>query len=115
VAARAHKHEYEVFEEAFRRHLGLQEVVEQVWSSLGPDAASEEESMRRARGRNSRRCTRRRRAAEPAEWIRSGLSSTLACGSGAGRLTGGDDPLAMDLNPPAMTPRALLDRFRLRL
>jgi hypothetical protein len=49
AAARAHKHEYEVFEEALRRHLGLQEVVERVWSSLGPDAPSEEESMRLAR------------------------------------------------------------------
>jgi hypothetical protein len=38
-----------VFEEALRRHLGLQEVVERVWSSLGPDAPSEEESMRLAK------------------------------------------------------------------
>ena len=49
AAARAHKHEYEVFEEALRRHLGLQEVVDRVWSSLGTDALSEEESMRLAR------------------------------------------------------------------
>jgi hypothetical protein len=49
AAARSHKHEYEVFEEALRRHLGLQEVVERVWSKLGDDAPSEEESMRLAR------------------------------------------------------------------
>jgi hypothetical protein len=49
AAARSHKHEYEVFEDALRRHLGLQEVVERVWSSLGTDAPSEEESLRLAR------------------------------------------------------------------
>lgn len=48
AAARAHKHEYEIFEEALRRHLGLQEVVERVWSGLGADAPSEEESLRLA-------------------------------------------------------------------
>lgn len=32
--------------------------------------------------------------------------------SGAVIVTGDDDPLAMDLHPPAMTPRALLDRLR---
>lgn len=48
AAARAHKHEYEIFEEALRRHLGLQEVVERVWSGLGDDAPSEEESLRLA-------------------------------------------------------------------
>jgi hypothetical protein len=48
AAARAHKHVYEVFEEALCRHLGLQQAVERVWSSLGPDAPSEEESMRLA-------------------------------------------------------------------
>src|ERR1700722_5700843 len=49
AAARSHKHEYEVFEDALRRHLGLQEVVERVCSSLGTDAPSEEESLRLAR------------------------------------------------------------------
>jgi hypothetical protein len=49
AAARSHKHEYEVFEDALRRHLGLQEVVERVWSGLGADAPSEEESLRLAR------------------------------------------------------------------
>jgi hypothetical protein len=48
AAARAHKHEYEIFEEALRRHLGLQEVVERVWAVLGDDAPSEEESLRLA-------------------------------------------------------------------
>jgi hypothetical protein len=46
AAARARKHEYEIFEDALRRHLGLQEVVDRVWSNLGPDAPSEDESMR---------------------------------------------------------------------
>lgn len=49
AAARSHKHEYQVFEEALRRHLSLQEVVTRVWSDLGADAPSEEESMRLAR------------------------------------------------------------------
>ena len=48
AAARSRKHEYEVFEDALRRHLGLQEVVERVWSGLGTDAPSEEESLRLA-------------------------------------------------------------------
>jgi len=48
AAAREHKHEYEVFEEALRRHLGLQEVVERVWAGLGASAPSEEESLRLA-------------------------------------------------------------------
>jgi hypothetical protein len=48
AAARAHKHEYEIFEEALRRHLGLQEVVDRVWAGLGDDAPSEEESLRLA-------------------------------------------------------------------
>lgn len=49
AAARQHKHEYEIFEEALRRHLGLQQVVDRVWANLGADAPSEEESMRLAR------------------------------------------------------------------
>lgn len=48
AAARAHKHEYEVFEEALRRHLGLQEVVDRVWSGLGDEAPSEQESLQLA-------------------------------------------------------------------
>jgi len=46
AAAREHKHEYEVFEDALRRHLGLQEVVERVWAGLGEQAPTEEESLR---------------------------------------------------------------------
>ena len=46
AAARAHKHEYEVFEEALRRHLGLQHVVDRVWAKLGEDAPNEAESLR---------------------------------------------------------------------
>lgn len=46
AAARAHKHEYEIFEEALRRHLGLQEVVERVWAGLGGNALGEDEAQR---------------------------------------------------------------------
>jgi hypothetical protein len=43
AAARAGKHEYEVFEEALRRHLSFGDVLERVWSSITPDAAPTEE------------------------------------------------------------------------
>jgi hypothetical protein len=46
AAARSHKHEYEIFEEALRRHLGLQEVVERVWAGLGDKALGEDEAQR---------------------------------------------------------------------
>jgi hypothetical protein len=47
AAARAGKHEYEVFEEALRRHLGLAEVVDRVWSGIGArQAPSEKEAAR---------------------------------------------------------------------
>lgn len=45
AAARSHRREYEVVEEALRRHLGLQEVVEQVWAGLGSSALSEQDSL----------------------------------------------------------------------
>jgi hypothetical protein len=37
-----------VFEDALRRHLGLQEVVEKVWAGLGDRALGEDDSMRLA-------------------------------------------------------------------
>lgn len=46
AAARAHKHEYEIFEEALRRHLALQEVVARVWAGLGDNALGEDEAQR---------------------------------------------------------------------
>lgn len=47
AAARAGKREYEVFEEALRRHLGFSEAVEQIWSNITPqDAPSEDEAAR---------------------------------------------------------------------
>lgn len=47
AAARAGKHEYEVFEEALRRHLGLAEVIDRVWSGIGTkDAPTEEDAAR---------------------------------------------------------------------
>jgi hypothetical protein len=66
AAARAHKHEYEIFEEALRRHLGLQEVVERVWAGLGDNALKEDEAQRVAV--TEQRATRgEKRAARQAE------------------------------------------------
>lgn len=46
-AARSGRREYEVFEDALRRHLGLSEVVERIWSGIGPEEApSDEEAAR---------------------------------------------------------------------
>lgn len=45
AAARSGKREYEVFEEALRRHLGFAGAVEQIWAGISPeDAPSEEEA-----------------------------------------------------------------------
>lgn len=50
AAARSGKREYEVFEEALRRHLGLAGAVEQIWAGISPDQApSEEEADRIAK------------------------------------------------------------------
>lgn len=47
AAARSGKREYEVFEEALRRHLGFTEVVERIWAGINPEEApSEEEAAR---------------------------------------------------------------------
>ncbi|WP_046468292.1 hypothetical protein [Allosalinactinospora lopnorensis] len=47
AAARSGKREYEVFEEALRRHLGFTEIVERIWSGISPeDAPGEEEAAR---------------------------------------------------------------------
>jgi len=47
AAARSGKREYEIFEEALRRHLGFTEVVERIWAGISPEAApSEEEAAR---------------------------------------------------------------------
>jgi len=47
AAARAGKREYEVFEEALRRHLGFAGAVEQIWAGISPEQApSEEEATR---------------------------------------------------------------------
>jgi hypothetical protein len=47
AAARSGKREYEVFEEALRRYLGLAGVVEQIWAAISPEVApSEEEAAR---------------------------------------------------------------------
>ena len=47
AAARSGKREYEVFEDALRRHLGLAGVVERIWAGISPEQApSEEEATR---------------------------------------------------------------------
>ena len=47
AAARSGKRQYEVFEEALRRHLGLAEAAERIWTGISPEeAASEEEAAR---------------------------------------------------------------------
>lgn len=47
AAARAGKREYEVFEEALRRHLGFTEVVERIWAGISEqDAPTEEDAYR---------------------------------------------------------------------
>lgn len=49
AAARSGKREYEVFEEALRKHLGFTEVVERIWAGISrEDAPSEEEAARLA-------------------------------------------------------------------
>lgn len=49
AAARSGKREYEVFEEALRKHLGLAEAVERIWAGIrAEEAPSEEEAARLA-------------------------------------------------------------------
>jgi len=49
AAARSGKREYEVFEEALRRHLGFAATVERIWAGISPqDAPCEEEATRLA-------------------------------------------------------------------
>ncbi|HEY5855564.1 MAG TPA: hypothetical protein VIW24_16325 [Aldersonia sp.] len=43
AAARSGKHEYEVFEDALRRHLGLAVAVERIWAGISPHEAPNEE------------------------------------------------------------------------
>lgn len=47
AAARSGKREYEVFEDALRRHLGFAGAIERIWRGVDPDQApSEEEAAR---------------------------------------------------------------------
>jgi Arc/MetJ family transcription regulator len=49
AAARSGKREYEVFEDALRRHLGFAGTVERIWAGISPeDAPSEEDAARLA-------------------------------------------------------------------
>ncbi len=47
AAARAGKREYEVFEEALRRHLGFAGAIEQIWAGISPEQAPNEEEAAR--------------------------------------------------------------------
>lgn len=44
AAAHTGKHEYEIFEEALRKQLGLYDVVERVWNKIGENEPSEAEA-----------------------------------------------------------------------
>jgi hypothetical protein len=47
AAARTGKREYEVFEDALRRHLGFAGTVERIWTGISPqDAPTEQEAAR---------------------------------------------------------------------
>ena len=49
AAARSGKREYEVFEEALKRHLGFAGTAERIWAGISPeDAPTEEEAARLA-------------------------------------------------------------------
>jgi Arc/MetJ family transcription regulator len=49
AAARGGKREYEVFEDALRRHLGFAGAVERIWAGISPaDAPNEDEAARLA-------------------------------------------------------------------
>jgi hypothetical protein len=49
AAARTGRREYEVFEDALRRHLGFAGTVERIWAGISPqDVPSEEEAARTA-------------------------------------------------------------------
>lgn len=43
AAARSGKREYEVFEDALRRHLGFAETLERIWAGISPEEAPSEE------------------------------------------------------------------------
>ncbi|BBY14395.1 hypothetical protein [Mycobacterium marseillense] len=45
AAARSGKREYEVFEDALKRHLGFAGTLERIWAGISPeDAPTEEEA-----------------------------------------------------------------------
>lgn len=47
AAARSGQREYEVFEEALRRHLGFGGTLERIWAGIGPEEAPSEEDAAR--------------------------------------------------------------------
>jgi hypothetical protein len=47
AAARSGKHDYEVFEDALRRHLGFAGTIERIWAGIPEQSApSDEEAAR---------------------------------------------------------------------
>jgi hypothetical protein len=50
AAARSGKREYEVFEEALRRHLGFAGAVEQIWAGIAAEQAPNEDEAARIAG-----------------------------------------------------------------
>ncbi len=50
AAARSGKREYEVFEEALGKHLGLAEAVERIWAGISQQKAPSEEEATRLAG-----------------------------------------------------------------
>lgn len=47
AAARSGVREYEVFEQALRRHLGFGEVMERIWAAIPPEEAPSEAEANR--------------------------------------------------------------------
>lgn len=47
AAARSGKREYEVFEDALRRHLGFAGAIERIWAGISPDEAPGDEEAAR--------------------------------------------------------------------
>lgn len=45
AAARSHRHDYEIVEEALRSHLGMQSTVDRIWAGLGGEALDENEAI----------------------------------------------------------------------
>lgn len=63
AAARSGKREYEVFEDALRRHLGFAGTLERIWAGISPEDAP---------------ASRKLRGSPPKSWLRYGRSISRA-------------------------------------